>query len=149
MEVVEYYEDTIKTNNPLVFRRYHIIDDNIEGEFTQYYRSGNIEFKYEYLKGFHHGKYKEYYDYPDGIKEKGHYINGLTQGIVKQYDTNGNITLIRNYKDNQMSGISVTFKSIDQKMTPWCIINYNPNKEPIWCDKLNHNLRGNLLYLSN
>ena len=75
----------------------------------QKYKNENNKFSGNYRQGLAEGKHKYYYE--NGVlKEERYYERGLKQKNWKKYDTEGNIVLTINYKDDiekRINGIKV------------------------------------------
>ncbi len=95
--------------NKSLYKKYNYIDDKKEGIYKEYDRNGRLITHYNYENDKKNGFYK-YYDYgfkKSGykyIKYSGYYVDDKLEGIYTGYYDNGNLALIRIYKNGNING---------------------------------------------
>ncbi len=110
--VLEYFE------NGAIKAQYPYMENLLHGVQTTYYSSGNLADESEYKNGLlmdkngrlFSGKKKLFYENGKPWMESMH-KEGLLYGMFKEYDENGQIIILSEFKDNQMNGPSKEFYS--------------------------------------
>ena len=113
---------------------FYLNNNLYNGQFIDYYYSGNKQGEGTFLNGKLTGKRKVYYKngklnaektfknglenglnntfYPDGtLKETGEWVNGKEEGIWKSFYTNGQIALRNNYKSGEIYDTATKYYS--------------------------------------
>ena len=80
-------------------------DDIKQGLVIDYYESGAVKSKGNYVDGKLQGNYIPYYENGE-LQSKVNYVDGIEQGEVIEYYENGEIKEIKNYKDGQLLSFS-------------------------------------------
>ena len=76
-------------------------DDIKQGLVIDYYESGAVKSKGNYVDGKLQGNYIPYYENGE-LQSKVNYVDGIEQGEVIEYYENGEIKEIKNYKDGEL-----------------------------------------------
>jgi len=82
-------------------------EDIKQGLVIKYYKSGEVEYKLNYVDGTQQGESIGYYKSGE-IKEKGNYVDGKIQGEFIMYYENGEIKEKGNYVDGKIQGEGIT-----------------------------------------
>lgn len=126
-EVASYYNITSLLNGKYITKDYYIsgqlqmigevnnfIEKNKNGNFTFYYKNGNIKSEGEYILGRKEGEYKWYYE-NGNIEAVENHFKGLLNGKYTQYFINGNINYIVNYKNDKLDGEAIYYHENGEK----------------------------------
>ncbi|MCK5855728.1 MAG: hypothetical protein KAG56_10940 [Sulfurovaceae bacterium] len=65
------------------------VNGKLEGAFTEYYRNGNVKYKWSYHKGLKHGIAKKYEN--GSLKYTWYYEHGKRSTTTKEYHRDGSL----------------------------------------------------------
>ena len=97
-------ERVLKHQDGSIRRRYTMVNNQIEGEMTEYYpKTGAIQVRRYFVKGVQTGRTQVFF--PDGkIKEVQYYQNGKKQGGDTLFYPGGQPKFLVTFKDGEMDG---------------------------------------------
>ncbi len=114
--VGSYYKDELNGSFIVYFktgeieRKYEILNGTIQGELTYYYKSGEKEIKVHFTDGKKEGE--EIGFYKNGIiKRERTFINNTLQGDSKIYYPNGKIQEVGQYMDGKLINVKYYYES--------------------------------------
>lgn len=85
----------VKYDNDLPKMKRYIISDTTDF-YSFYYRNGGVKQTYFKKKGQMHGLHKEYFQ-NGKLKSEGQWLDGKRHGTLYNYDSSGNLTVLRRY----------------------------------------------------
>ncbi len=84
-------------------------DDKPVGEFTYFYKSGNVQSKMKFLKGGTSAYNKMYHESSGRLMAQGKYINQQKDSLWLYYDNVGNLKSQETFLKGKLNGQSVTY----------------------------------------
>ena len=97
MDIVVFYDNGVKQ------KEYRQENDNLEGEYKEYFYNGNLMTLTTYKKGKKDGPYSDYYS-SGQVEVKGNYKDNEPDGYWTEYYKNGNIREEGWYVDGERFG---------------------------------------------
>ena len=95
------YKEFYKNGNLYIKANYK--DDKREGKYEKFYENGNLYIKANYKNGEMNGKYEEFYE-NGNLCEKINYKDGKKEGEYEEFYENGNLWEKANYKNGKKEG---------------------------------------------
>ncbi|MFD0964287.1 toxin-antitoxin system YwqK family antitoxin [Pseudofulvibacter geojedonensis] len=95
---------------------YDLKNGELNGDYKNFYESGNLKMTGAYQNGNRNGAFKFYYD-NGNTKEEAHYINDKGNGLFKQYYENGDLEVEYYLKQGKLNGKLTRYENNQKKFT--------------------------------
>ena len=94
----------------IITRIYNYKNGIVDGEYKEFYESGNVKVKHNYVNGHVEGESLEFYD-NGKVRNKSTYVKDKIEGDSFEYYNNGNIKKKYTYKNHVLNGTSQSYSS--------------------------------------